>query len=975
LKDIALLAGLAGLFHDLGKANSLFQKKLSGKGKNFEAYRHEWLSLRLFQAFVGEMSDQEWLERLLKPEAMDDKALLAAVFCDGLGSGRNQPFKLWQQQGQPLARIIGWLILSHHRLAQWPQIKWTKSKEPPLRRLDEFLTEVLDPSWNSPQCLDRWEEKEIKANWDFKTLPLTSWTWQKTATSLARRALRRPALFSGEKDWLADVFSMHVARMALMLGDHIFSSQPAASVWQDKQCKLLANTDRKTRKAKQHLDEHLIGVAHHAVLLARRLPQFRRHLPALARHKGFRQRSGGGRFAWQDKAFDLACAVRTRAEQQGFFGMNMASTGCGKTLANARIMYGLAHERLGCRLSIALGLRTLTLQTGDALRQRLNLSEDELAVLIGSQAVRQLHEMHNSSSSGSEFDEEVLDANQHVLYDGDLTGSRIGLWLEHSPKLLQFISAPILVSTIDHLIPATEGARGGKQIAPMLRLLTSDLILDEPDDFDLADSHALCRLVNWAGLLGSRVLISSATLPPAFTKALFTAYLAGRTAFQKNCGQTARPPSVCCAWFDENRAVQSDHAECEDFAKAHQHFASKRAERLKKAPSFRRAAFLPFDEAHLTPTAAVQTMAHVMQRSLLSLHEQHGQEGKKHKISVGLIRMANIKQLVAVAKELLMLPADANCRIHYCVYHSQHPLAVRSAMERILDELLTRHDPEKIWQQPLIRDALGKYPEQNHIFIVLASPVAEVGRDHDYDFAIAEPSSMRSLIQLAGRIRRHRQNTPPNSPNLLVLSKNYKALIGKYPAYCRPGFESSDFLLKSHDLRELLDFKEQLEYISAIPRIIERNTMNARENFADLEHAQLAAELFGGKQEKYAVLWMEKSSTWCYELQRRTPFRQSDPDVEYLLYAEEDDDTLKFHKVNQNDKSLISCENEFERVHFEYENSTFATINPATELQGLSEVLDIPFADVCRKFGSIRLREEQEKWLYHPTLGLHQELK
>lgn len=47
----------------------------------------------------------------------------------------------------------------------------------------------------------------------------------------------------------------------------------------------------------------------------------------------------------------------------------MASTGCGKTLGNAKIMYALADEALGCRFSIALGLRTLTLQTGDALKE------------------------------------------------------------------------------------------------------------------------------------------------------------------------------------------------------------------------------------------------------------------------------------------------------------------------------------------------------------------------------------------------------------------------------------------------------------------------------------------------------------------------------------------------------------------------------------------------------------------------------
>ena len=38
----------------------------------------------------------------------------------------------------------------------------------------------------------------------------------------------------------------------------------------------------------------------------------------------------------------------------------------------------------------------------------------------------------------------------------------------------------------------------------MLRLMTGDLVLDEPDDFDMADLPALTRLVHWAGLLGMR---------------------------------------------------------------------------------------------------------------------------------------------------------------------------------------------------------------------------------------------------------------------------------------------------------------------------------------------------------------------------------------------------------------------------------------------------------------------------------------
>jgi len=75
--------------------------------------------------------------------------------------------------------------------------------------------------------------------------------------------------------------------------------------------------------------------------------------------------------------------------------------------------------------------------------------------------------------------------------------------------------------------------------------------------------------------------------------------------------------------------------------------------------------------------------------------------------------------------------------------------------------------------------------------VVLATSVAEVGRDHDYDWAIAEPSSMRSIIQIAGRIQRHRKQAP-EIENLYILAKNHKALKGKEIAY-----ENQDLRLKT----------------------------------------------------------------------------------------------------------------------------------------------------------------------------------
>ncbi len=971
---VSLLAAIAGLFHDFGKANLLFQEKLRGKRQSCEPYRHEWVSLRMFAAFVGEMSDRLWLEKLRTISESDEQGLLEALIKDEPGTSGN-PFKALQQS---FARTIAWLIVAHHRLPKWDKTPGN-SDAPRLNQIDSWLdsNKYFGPSWNSPQCCrEKWEPKDSNSVWEFAGgTPLRSKTWRAKAHAVASRALKQPEIIRGNKEWMADTFTVHMARLFLMLSDHHYSAHEVTPAWQDESYAVYANTDRKTQKVKQKLDEHLAGVGHNAVVLAKGLPALRQSLPAITRHKGFKKRSENPHFRWQDKAYDLACGIRERSVEHGFFGVNMASTGCGKTFANGRIMYGLANEKTGCRFSIALGLRTLTLQTGDALRGRLGLDEDDLAVLIGSQAVRGLHSFNNEHEKfpGSESAEELFAEHLYVSYEGALDDSRLNQWLKNTPKLHQLVSAPILVSTIDHLIPATEGERGGKQIAPMLRLLTSDLVLDEPDDFDLADLPALSRLVHWAGLLGSRVLISSATLPPVLIRSLFDAYRSGRRAFQNACGEPGRPLNVCCAWFDENGAEQSDHGELATFAESHNCFVKKRVEKLLKADPVRQAELLPVKAEQPAAEEAIKALADVIHGTLHRLHANHGQlhpdSGKR--ISIGLVRMANINPLVAVAKRLMGTQPSENHHIHYCVYHSRHPLAVRSAMERRLDGVLTRHDAQAIWQQPSIQKALAEYPEDNHIFVVLATSVAEVGRDHDYDWAIAEPSSMRSLIQLAGRIQRHR-NQIPQTPNLMILSHNYQALIGRAIAFEKPGFESGQFPLQSHDMHDLLE-KGQFQVINAIPRIMERNQLSADTNLADLEHVHLGAKLFGSEQPfvtEYAARWWQHTAQWSFELQRRSPFRQSQPETEYVLYFEEEGETPQFNKFDDRG-DLKLCDKEFERVEI--------VLSPGVSLWGdndivkitvqLAEAQDIDIDRASRRFGVLRLRED--RWFYHSALGVY----
>jgi len=181
-----------------------------------------------------------------------------------------------------------------------------------------------------------------------------------------------------------------------MLADHHYSGLSGNDSGRIKvpgNYPLYANTNGQSGEFNQTLDEHLIGVAQHSGEVTHALPRFELHLPRLARHKGLKKRSQDPRFRWQDRASDIASTIRERSIEQGAFIVNMASTGCGKTLANARIMYALADNDRGMRCSFAMGLRTLTLQTGRAFQDLLSLGDSDLAIRVGGLPVKLLFEL------------------------------------------------------------------------------------------------------------------------------------------------------------------------------------------------------------------------------------------------------------------------------------------------------------------------------------------------------------------------------------------------------------------------------------------------------------------------------------------------------------------------------------------------------------------------------------------------------
>ncbi len=411
-------------------------------------------------------------------------------------------------------------------------------------------------------------------------------------------------------------------------------------------------------------------------------------------------------------------------------------------------------------------------------------------------------------------------------------------------------------------------------------------MLDEPDDFDMADLPALARLVHWAGLFGTRVVLSSATLPPALVQGLFLAYQAGREEFQRHRGRPGARLDICCGWFDEFGAESHSHGTDPDgaaFLASHAAFVDRRIVRLTSVKQVRRrAAILPVP---VKPSSAndrarqqadiCRQLADLLRDQAVALHRHHHSSdpitGKR--VSFGLIRMANIDPLFDVALSLYALGAPEGCRIHLCVYHARHPTLVRAEIEKQLDAVLKRNRPDAVvFAQPDLREKLDTHPETDHIFIVLATAVAEVGRDHCYDWAIVEPSSMRSIIQLAGRVKRHREfDCLPDQPNILLLDVNVKSLKHgeDAPAFCWPGFESREkgtkFHLRTYRLSQLLT-PEQWQVINARARIRPREPLDGKGNLADLEHVRLADLMLGAE----AGQKQQDIPAACYRPRRRS---------------------------------------------------------------------------------------------------------
>lgn len=787
-RTCAILAAASGYLHDLGKFGQTFQDKLRSPHPLADPVRHEWIS---FLVTKGLVAGKSW----------------KTAWKDAPG---NQYRDITPFDGSLTSAIdtLYFLIASHHRLlGQDGGIIGTSNHIRPDNGCEHVPSPVATPS---KENLDRIHKLLGKV----RTLPRNDdpLYWRGIGT---------------------------VARMALILADHSVSAQEAIA----DNASAYANTLRKNGELKlnQSLDWHLEHVGTTAGGMVARMLALEPPWLSLDTLENL-DSPAAGRYAWQNTAAD---ALRRSAEELSapHLVLNMAGTGSGKTRMNVRALAVLSRDRR-LRVATALNLRTLTLQTADAYAEQLDMGPDELACVLGDVLTAKLHEWQkglNKASRGPSGDDEsappLVDddenaAEAEIDARSDFEYTSAPDWLQHflkgKPKLAAVIGAPVLVSTVDFLIAAGEPHRQGHHVLAMLRLMTSDLILDEIDGYDPKALVAVLRLVMMAAFWGRNVVASSATLSRPVAESLWRAYAKGMEMRAKVTGGTNR--FVTAIIDDLTAPMTACFTAKEDFLTAYEAHLLTLLDKLK-GRRFRVPFLMPVEKGARGDLAPWHT---AILKAIHRLHQNNAwadpASGKR--ISFGLVRVANITGAVRLAGWLA--GRAKNARV--VCYHSQHFVMQRFHIEATLDHLLNRKQGDQhITAHPEVRAAIARCEAADLMFIVVATPVEEIGRDHDFDWAVIEPSSTQSIVQTAGRVNRHRL-IGVSHENIAILQFNRKELLHEKRVFRLPGLEVAEKPYPSHDMRELLDW-------SRIEQIDARLRFDARHKFAALDDASLVEVL------------------------------------------------------------------------------------------------------------------------------------
>lgn len=972
VKVSSLLAGAAGDMHDIGKASQHFQKKLSPEmagQKIKDDIRHEWLSLKLLQ----QLRKNGWDWQLA---------------WKNLGKGLDK-FTLGERQEieqgiQNEVEAIDYLVVTHHGLLG---IEEALKNDPLALPHYENHVRTLVPSHEQMNCAGELPDSIFKSH--------------------QKRMQRLTALVPKQRTdqllyWKA--LALH-SRAALIHADHVVSAQQY-SLLKPENVSLFANTKLKTigqdKKAKlqdQPLEWHLHQVGDRASRIAVQM-MTDLSLSGLSEQtvEYICQPTTHPRFQWQNIAANALQKHIQKYPETPTLVFNIAGTGSGKTRMNLRAACTLRPD--DPRMAIALNLRSLTLQTGHALKTSMNLSEDEIAVIIGDTVTQTLFDQSKDKVEFVDEDENhpepIFDAWGedcelpdwlHPLFTVERNGRKV-----LDQKETTILASPLLVSTIDYLIAAGEPHRQGHHVKALLRIMSSDLILDEVDGYEPKALIAVLRLVQLAATYGRNVICSSATLSLTVAKTIHRAFESG---MQMRAALYGTEKKSIIAIIDNELKPQvwleRSNQESEFNTNYQKHLDDLQVHLFSK-PTHRLAQLLSL------PETSVLSWKQSVLEGVKQLHQAHAWNFKKteKKISLGLIRVANIKHAIRLAQFLSDHLPEANV----ACYHANDWLISRFYKEQHLDQLLTRHKDgkkrktgnEQIEQDDEMIDLIQKSNSLNIPFIVIATPVEEVGRDHDFDWAIIDASSVQSIVQTAGRVNRHRLEKV-QQPNIMIpqwnyryceqrdIEKNKQQNKQRRSVFIYPGYEGYDSsatsTYSSQDLNEILPWDHQFQLvINARLRFDQINCLFAK--YDDQQIGNFCQNYFNDQGEQLFSRADVDASIMTENIYNLTPLRERNYQEIYMFewaenlivkkqvygFDEKATKTLKYPKYG-----LVWDQVKFEEIPAK--SQAWLALNPQ-QMQDYCNEYQIAREQGCRISLTLYKRDEMSTWAYDYGFGVMQ---
>lgn len=968
---------LAALFHDLGKASALFQKKLRGtSGALTEPLRHEVLSyLMLWDALDIEpleaLSDVSWLDVLTQtPEVFQkhvskhsllsekttqwvSKILAGNISNSSRGestgdSGKSVLLKLNQLRStRPLLAAVLWLVLTHHGLPG------TATDNNLLHHLhkDRALEEgVLQKNLQPAQGELPWQQK----------------LWQDRVRKEAFGLLECLGAMPGSFQLVLTgpawpLLVAHLGRPALILGDYKAAILKSETYDLAVDTVVLANTREQVTKAASKnremphggdsLSTHLIAAAQECDLLYR--------LKATAAHSfsstrvpedcktGIRAQSLPAQFQWQKDSADKVAAQVAKHPHAGFFGVVVSSTGAGKTLGGVRLMDAACQGRL--RYTLPLSRKSLTLQAGRDYRSDTGLDPSNVAVVIGSRTTQVLGDI---ASQGADcLKRDPLSTKEE---DNQLSMEE-ELWVDYAPapgakedwradfdtadealfktrKSLDLISAPILVTTADHLTGAVELLRGKSSLLT-LRLMSSDLLLDEIDNYSAKDLVSLGKLVFCAGLFGRKVILMSATMSPPIVEAFYAAYCQG---LQLHGALKGTPTEHLTAIVSNEASARVEVGTSKDaFLSAYKSHVQVFLDKSEARAARRKVGVLDISanestDVTLTEYACFSQIYDECQKLHASNKLTDSATGVSY--SVGFVRFNRASTCFKAAHYLSNSAPSTNLVVKYVTYHAKQTVLALNVIDTLLGRILKRDPSGALTRHPEVAAALQEAAERglkDVVFIVLTTTLLETGRDQDYDWAILEPRSNRGEHQAMGRVRRHRPYEW-TAQNITVLSHPLKNLTPKQGGWQQPGVEraKTPYVVRTHLHKKLqplakelgltfkagttnaardsaeqaLPLKQWQEKVSArqcleVPATYEENPIGALEQLEAYAHlvdnADLSKQDFFGSsllEPRPLLAYLESPErglplSWAASHAKTTKFRSSDDErSEYQLF-------------------------------------------------------------------------------------------